>query len=327
MIAKTILEIDKILSRVNTHPEYSACVAREKHHALMGEAERHSLELELKVGADPRYSDRNHTKILRDLNEAGEFLAREGMSGYSLSSLGHIIEPKNQPFKIFRNVDLIFGKQDFPGSSKGKIFFEIDNLIYLLENFERHPIVRAANAHIEMVRIHPYEDGNGRAARLLQNFCLQERGYPPAIIEIGCKKDYLRLMEGVLKDRIFNKSSVHKPSESENEFNDFIAFRVLASARDLEEELKIKRIYSVSLKKLDNPSLAKNVASVIRGHGRVNGNSGVCVSINKKNEKKKVERLDIVGDISAKDIEGVLEKYSKKYDFRYDLKISPKNCS
>jgi Fic family protein len=39
-----------------------------------------------------------------------------------------------------------------------------------------HPVVFAANAHLELVRIHPFVDGNGRTARLLTNLVLMNQG-------------------------------------------------------------------------------------------------------------------------------------------------------
>ncbi len=42
--------------------------------------------------------------------------------------------------------------------------------------------LRAAILHAWLVHIHPYRDGNGRAARALQNLELVRAGYPPAII-------------------------------------------------------------------------------------------------------------------------------------------------
>jgi Fic family protein len=40
----------------------------------------------------------------------------------------------------------------------------------------------AAWTHAEFVRIHPFVDGNGRAARLLMNFRLMENGFLPVSI-------------------------------------------------------------------------------------------------------------------------------------------------
>jgi Fic family protein len=41
---------------------------------------------------------------------------------------------------------------------------------------------QAALAHFHLVHIHPFADGNGRAARLLMNLILLRDGYPPAVI-------------------------------------------------------------------------------------------------------------------------------------------------
>ncbi|MGE0084143.1 MAG: Fic family protein, partial [Desulfococcaceae bacterium] len=47
----------------------------------------------------------------------------------------------------------------------------------------RHPLVVASIAHYNMVRIHPFDDGNGRGARILMNLILIKRSYPAAIIK------------------------------------------------------------------------------------------------------------------------------------------------
>lgn len=46
-----------------------------------------------------------------------------------------------------------------------------------------NPVELAAFVHAEFVRIHPFQDGNGRTARLLLNFMLMKAGYQPVIIE------------------------------------------------------------------------------------------------------------------------------------------------
>jgi Fic family protein len=40
----------------------------------------------------------------------------------------------------------------------------------------RHPVVRAAMAHLNVVSIHPYRDGNGRVARVVQSLVLAKEG-------------------------------------------------------------------------------------------------------------------------------------------------------
>ena len=56
---------------------------------------------------------------------------------------------------------------------------------------KRHPVEFAAIVHRELVTIHPFIDGNGRAARLLMNLALLQAGYPVAIIPPILRREYL----------------------------------------------------------------------------------------------------------------------------------------
>ncbi|MCG6533734.1 MAG: Fic family protein, partial [Syntrophales bacterium LBB04] len=54
-----------------------------------------------------------------------------------------------------------------------------------------HPVEFAAIIYKELVTIHPFIDGNRRAARLLMNIALLQTGYPVAIIPPILRRDYL----------------------------------------------------------------------------------------------------------------------------------------
>lgn len=54
-----------------------------------------------------------------------------------------------------------------------------------------HPVKLAALMHYKLVRIHPFDDSNGRTARLIMNFLLMQYGYVPLVIESKKKEDYL----------------------------------------------------------------------------------------------------------------------------------------
>jgi Fic family protein len=60
---------------------------------------------------------------------------------------------------------------------------------------ERHPVEFAALLHARMVNIHPFADGNGRAARLLMNLALLQAGYPITIIPPVLRADYLETVK------------------------------------------------------------------------------------------------------------------------------------
>jgi hypothetical protein len=53
-----------------------------------------------------------------------------------------------------------------------------------------YPVLTATVAHAWLTHIHPFEDGNGRLARLLANLALIQSGYPPLIIRASERERY-----------------------------------------------------------------------------------------------------------------------------------------
>ncbi len=60
-----------------------------------------------------------------------------------------------------------------------------------------HPVLTAAYLHDELVRIHPFVDGNGRTSRLLMNLYLLKSGYMPITLKGGseAKLEYYSALE------------------------------------------------------------------------------------------------------------------------------------
>jgi len=58
-----------------------------------------------------------------------------------------------------------------------------------------HPVVFAGWLHIRLANIHPFIDGNGRAARLLMNLALMQAGYPITIIPPVVRGDYISALQ------------------------------------------------------------------------------------------------------------------------------------
>lgn len=59
---------------------------------------------------------------------------------------------------------------------------------------EIHSLLLAATFHYNFIRIHPFDDGNGRIARILMNLILMMNGYPPVIIKTEDKENYFRAL-------------------------------------------------------------------------------------------------------------------------------------
>ncbi len=58
-----------------------------------------------------------------------------------------------------------------------------------------HPIIRATLLHGELVKIHPFVDGNGRTSRLIMNLDLMKHGFNPVIIKKENRLQYYEALD------------------------------------------------------------------------------------------------------------------------------------
>ncbi len=97
---------------------------------------------------------------------------------------------------------------------------------WLAEPGDLHPVEFAAEAHLRLVTIHPFVDGNGRTARLLMNMILHMLNYPAAIIRKRDRLAYISALE---------KSQIGGPRD------DYLKIIVKAVGRSLDMYLKAVR--------------------------------------------------------------------------------------
>ena len=96
----------------------------------------------------------------------------------------------------FRGQDVaISGAQVNPPS-----YLDVSSLVESVVNLEQtvdaHPIHKAAWIHWAIARIHPFIDGNGRMARLLQDYVLLKHRYVPASVQPEDReKNYYEALE------------------------------------------------------------------------------------------------------------------------------------
>jgi len=74
---------------------------------------------------------------------------------------------------------------------------EMEKLVKMMVEQENimHPAELASLAHYEITRIHPFDDCNGRVARILLNIILMRKGYPPIVIKVEERRRYLETLE------------------------------------------------------------------------------------------------------------------------------------
>jgi len=62
------------------------------------------------------------------------------------------------------------------------------------EKQDRNAVMLAAEFHYRFIRIHPFDDSNGRLARILMNFILMSFHYPPVVIKTEDKENYFSVL-------------------------------------------------------------------------------------------------------------------------------------
>ena len=97
------------------------------------------------------------------------------------------------------------------------------------------PVELAALFHYRYIRIHPFEDGNGRIARLLMNYILLRHGYPMIVIRSKNKKTYLEALGKA------DKNVGPVPSDGANatleKAEDFVAYITKQVEQTLEDDM------------------------------------------------------------------------------------------
>jgi len=88
-----------------------------------------------------------------------------------------------------------------------------------------HPIALASILHYNLVRIHSFDDANGRGARILMNLVLMKKAFFPAVIKTEKKRKYL--------------DAIHQADKGDiNPFMMFIATELIETQEKVLNDLK-----------------------------------------------------------------------------------------
>ena len=81
------------------------------------------------------------------------------------------------PGVLFAVYDAQTGNADYIPPDHQEVPGLLDELVSYVNTTDDHPLIVAAVVHYQLVTIHPFEDGNGRTARLLSGYILDTNGY------------------------------------------------------------------------------------------------------------------------------------------------------
>lgn len=124
------------------------------------------------------------------------------------------------------------------GEVPGQMAQLVEDLNRRKEN--THPVLLAAYAHRRLVDIHPFQDGNGRTARLLMNLILVNKGYCVVSIPPVLRHEYITALQQAQRSR--------NPSDA--------AFVQLICQCELEAQKDYCRMFRIKLpeQKQDTPA-------------------------------------------------------------------------
>lgn len=81
------------------------------------------------------------------------------------------------PGMLFAVYDSQTGSPEYIPPEHTEIPSLLDELVNYVNTTDDHPLIIAAVVHYQLVTIHPFEDGNGRTARLMSGYILDFYGY------------------------------------------------------------------------------------------------------------------------------------------------------
>ena len=116
---------------------------------------------------------------------------------------------------------------------------EMSRLLRVVNDYgvAEHPIDAALLLHYHLSRIHPFDDGNGRTARTLQNLILISRGFPLPVVSEGERFTYLsalrRADDGYRAREGKIDFHVDRVSPGERDFYKYMTGKVIASIDQL----------------------------------------------------------------------------------------------
>jgi Fic family protein len=158
------------------------------------EMKAHNVGLELlKIAASDRertlsenlIRELNHTILVRDFYKT----SRDGDFRYKI----HVGVYKTRPNSVITPTGELFdyaSPEETPSLMSDLVRWYNDEE----EKGEMTPAELSSLFHYRYIRIHPFEDGNGRIARLLVNYILLRNNYPMIVIRTDDRQNYLKAL-------------------------------------------------------------------------------------------------------------------------------------
>lgn len=305
-LERTIQELEMALDRIRGHFMFSERVEFEARVALNQDALAHSDKLE---------PDSSSFETLENLLEAWKRTSKsfDGIiDTHLILKVAQGVDSHNMHYRTDSARMLgIDSDVIYMGNNPVKIARDMDKIVFRANNSDISIVRRAAEFNLYSLQVHPFDDGNGRTFRLIQNLMLHHAKYPPVIIRHTDRVTYLRHIEDAkdgLKERLsFGQDFYDGLSFGEVRFFEYMVDRIKESTDRIERKVGNIRRYDIILstdRSFHKGTLrgAKTcVDRALKAHGRY-----AQLRINNKERK-----IRVVSDASLECLAGIMHTHYK----------------
>jgi len=168
------------------------------------------------------------------------------MSLAYIENVGKLVEPEQNQCGFRRKIDSdtisSFGRVTIGGATitppaPEKIVGEFERFIGESQSLD-NIVEKAVHAHFHLARVHPFFDGNGRTARLVQNAILMYGLYPPIVIKKEERSEYSALLDDAVSSYHYNDRNL---MEEQCKFYDYLASKIKDSFKEIDKTI-IKKL-------------------------------------------------------------------------------------
>jgi Fic family protein len=101
---------------------------------------------------------------------------------------------------VYRNVNISIKGSKYVPCDPIKVYHRMDKYVVQLNEMP-NDLDKVIYAHLQLSKIHPFLDGNGRLCRLILNYMLISEGYLPISIPAKRRKEYFATLEAFKVDK------------------------------------------------------------------------------------------------------------------------------
>ena len=112
-----------------------------------------------------------------------------------LKDLHQIIVKDKNLGGLYRNVDISIKGSNHTPPSYIKVYDRMKKYFVTINDENNDLWYNIAFSHAQLMKVHPFLDGNGRCARIVLNYQLIKNGFKPVVIRFEDRDQYFNLLE------------------------------------------------------------------------------------------------------------------------------------